>query len=369
MVNYTQEYMGGFGLKAMIMAAGVGSRLMPLTLDIPKPMVPMANRPLMEIIVELLGDCGINEMIANLHYHAAVIRNHFGDGSSFGVSMSYSPEKDLMGTAGGVKLCEWFLDDTFIIVSGDALTDIDLNAMVAEHRAKGALATIALKEVEDVEQFGVVICDESGRIERFQEKPRREEALSNLVNTGIYIFEPEIFKYIPPKQFYDFGKQVFPQLVKLGAPFYGARIDSYWCDIGSLSTYHQAHYDILNAQVAVRPSGDIIRTGANDLVLLGEGVQVGDEVSFSGQVVIGPGCLLEGDIHIENSVLWENVQVAPGTVIKNALIGADCCFGRQVRVEPGAVIASGCCFGKGIAVANNTRVFSSRDGVMKLEQG
>jgi len=172
--------MGVCGLKAMIMAAGVGSRLMPLTLDIPKPMVPMANRPLMEIIVDLLAEHGISEMIANLHYHADAIEDYFGDGKRFGVSMSYSPEKELMGTAGGVKLCEWFLDDTFIIVSGDALTDIDLSALVAEHRAQGALATIALKEVREVEQFGVVVCDEKGRIERFQEKPRPEEALSNL---------------------------------------------------------------------------------------------------------------------------------------------------------------------------------------------
>ncbi len=361
--------MGVCGLKAMIMAAGVGSRLMPLTLDIPKPMVPMANRPLMEIIVDLLAEHGISEMIANLHYHADAIEDYFGDGKRFGVSMSYSPEKELMGTAGGVKLCEWFLDDTFIIVSGDALTDIDLSALVAEHRAQGALATIALKEVREVEQFGVVVCDEKGRIERFQEKPRPEEALSNLANTGIYVFEPEIFKYIPAKQFYDFGKQVFSQLVKLGAPFYGACIDSYWCDIGSLGTYHQAHMDILSGKLGVEPSGDVLRTASGDLVLLGEDVSIGDDVSFSGQVVIGPGCSLEGNIRVENSVLWENVQVASGTVIKNALIGSDCHLGSQVRVEAGSAIASGCYLEQGVAVAKNTRVFRSRDGVMKLDQG
>ncbi|MGE5390115.1 MAG: sugar phosphate nucleotidyltransferase [Deltaproteobacteria bacterium] len=353
----------------MIMAAGVGSRLMPLTLDIPKPMVPMANRPLMEIIIDELRDFGIGEMIANLHYHAGVIRDYFGDGSNFGVSIAYSPEKELMGTAGGVKLCEWFFDDTFIIVSGDALTDIDLHALVTEHRAKGALATIALKEVLEVEQFGVVVCDDEGRIERFQEKPRREEALSNLVNTGIYVFEPEIFKYIPAHQFYDFAKQVFPQLIKSGAPFYGTCIDSYWCDIGSLGTYHQAHLDMLNGKMAIEPRGDLVRTGQGDQVLLGEGVRIGDDVSFSGQVVLGPGCTLEGNIHVENSVLWENVQVASGTVIKNALIGADCRLGQQVRVEAGSVIASGCRVDDGTGVAKNTRVFNCQDGVMKLEQG
>lgn len=356
-------------MKAMIMAAGVGSRLMPLTLDVPKPMVPMANRPLMEIIVDLLRDYGVKEMIANLHYHAGVIEDYFGDGSGCGVSMLYSPEKELMGTAGGVKLCEWFLDDTFIIVSGDALTDIDLDTLVAEHKSKGALATIALKEVPDVEQFGVVVCGEEGRIKRFQEKPRREEALSNLANTGIYVFEPEIFKYIPAHQFYDFGKQVFPQLVKMEAPFYGATIDSYWCDIGSLGTYRQAHIDMLNGKLQLSPGGELQRSDNGALVLLGDNAKVGEEVTFAGQVVVGPGCSLEGSIHLENSVLWENVHVGHGSMIKDALIGAECRLGRGVRVESGAVIASGCLLENRTVITRNTRVFSSRNGVMQVEPG
>jgi len=356
-------------LKAMIMAAGVGSRLMPLTLNVPKPMVPMANRPLMEIIVELLRGYGIKEMIANLHYHAGVIEDYFGDGHNRGVSLAYSPEKELMGTAGGVKLCEWFLDDTFIIVSGDALTDIDLDALVAEHRSKGALATIALKEVTEVEQFGVVVCNEEGRITRFQEKPPREEALSNLANTGIYVFEPEIFKYIPANEFYDFGKQVFPQLVQMGAPFYGASIENYWCDIGSLGTYHQAHIDMLTNKLDIVPKGDLLRTDQGALVLVGEGTNIGPDVTFAGQVVIGPGCSLEGNIHLTNSILWERVQVGEGSVIKDALIGADCTLGQKVRVETGAVIASGCRLNDGAGIASNARMFSSRGGIMRLDHG
>lgn len=354
-------------MKAMIMAAGVGSRLMPLTLNVPKPMVPMANRPLMEIIVDLLRGYGIKEMIANLHYHAGVIENFFGDGQSQGVSLLYSPEKELMGTAGGVKLCQWFLDDTFIIVSGDALTDIDLDALVAEHRAKGALATIALKEVSTVEQFGVVVCDETGRITQFQEKPRREEALSNLANTGIYIFEPEIFEYIPANEFYDFGKQVFPQLVQMGAPFYGAPIENYWCDIGSLATYHQAHIDMLTNKLAIAPNGKVLRTDQGALVLVGEGASIGPEVSFAGQVVLGPGCSLEGKVQVSNSILWERVQVGDGSVIRDALIGADCSLGQEVRVDPGAVIASGCRLNDRANIAGNSRIFSSRGGIMRLE--
>ncbi|HEX3011817.1 MAG TPA: nucleotidyltransferase family protein, partial [Syntrophomonadaceae bacterium] len=168
----------------MIMAAGVGNRLMPLTAEIPKPMVPMANRPLMEHIVTLLTRHGFNNIISNLYYHADNIYNYFLDGGKYGANMLYSREEELMGTAGGVKNCAWFLDDTFVIVSGDALTDVNLTRLVDEHKKRGALATIALKEVEQVEQFGVVITNENGRIHSFQEKPRQEEALSNKANTG-----------------------------------------------------------------------------------------------------------------------------------------------------------------------------------------
>lgn len=203
-------------MKAMIMAAGVGSRLMPMTAGVPKPMIPMANQPLMANTVRLLARHGFTELIANLHYHGDQIRAYFRDGSDFGVSMHYSPEDELLGTAGGVKRCAWFLDDTFVIVSGDALTDIDLTRLMEAHRRRGALATIALKEVPDVEHFGIVITDGDQRIRSFQEKPRPEEALSQVANTGIYVFEPEIFQFIP-EGFYDFGKQLFPGWCKWAA--------------------------------------------------------------------------------------------------------------------------------------------------------
>ncbi|KNZ70042.1 nucleotidyltransferase [Thermincola ferriacetica] len=230
-------------MKAMIMAAGVGSRLDPLTRTLPKPMVPIQDKPLMEHIINLLRHYGIRDIIANLHYLPGVIKSYFGDGSDFGVKLLYSEEQNLMGTAGGVKNNEWFLDETFVVISGDALTDIDLADFVRYHRQKKALATIALKRVAEVERFGVVVTGEAGKIAAFQEKPRKEEALSNLVNTGIYIFEPEIFKYIPEHQVYDFGKQLFPLLVKEGLPFYGYPMDGYWRDIGTLESYRQARED------------------------------------------------------------------------------------------------------------------------------
>lgn len=344
-------------MKAMIMAAGVGSRLMPLTMQIPKPMVPMVNKPLMEIIVEVLHEHGFNNIIANLHYHADIIEDYFGNGSQFGVNMSYSMEPELLGTAGGTKNCEWFLDDTFVIVSGDALTDIDLTKLLAAHKKNGALATIALKQVEEVEHFGVVVTDEEGKISRFQEKPRPEEALSNLANTGIYIFEPEIFKTIPSKQFYDFGKQVFPHLVKIGAPFYGVKIDDYWCDIGNLETYRQAHSDILEGRVRVSNKGNII-TNSTGKALVGKGSIIGSEVKLQGNVVLGPECVVEDGAVVKDSVIWANTTIKSNAIVENCILGQDCSVGRYSQIKPGAVIASGCKLEDNIDINLGQKVFN-----------
>ncbi len=230
-------------MKAMIMAAGFGTRLLPLTADTPKPMLPIGGKPLMEHIINLLREHGFTEIIANLHHLPDKIRDYFGDGSRFGVKLFYSPETELLGTAGGVRRCSWFLDETFLVISGDALTNIDLTAFYEYHIRKGALATIALKKVQEVSQYGVVITDNEGLINQFQEKPKPEEALSDLANTGIYIFEPEIFKLIPEREMFDFGKQLFPLLVNQQQKFYGWKTKSYWCDIGSIDTYYQSQKD------------------------------------------------------------------------------------------------------------------------------
>lgn len=328
-------------MKAMIMAAGVGSRLMPLTVDIPKPMIPVANRPLMESIVNLLYTHGYRELIANLHYHKQVISKYFGDGSAFGLDLIYSPEEVLLGTAGGVKNCEWFLDECFVVISGDALTDVNLTNLYLNHKKKGALATIALKEVEEVEQFGVVVSDQKGRIQKFQEKPKRKEALSRLVNTGIYIFEPEIFKYIPAGQFYDFGKQLFPHLVEIGAPFYGIPIDEYWCDVGDIETYRRAHADILQGKVAVRGKG-IMHNTEEGRLLLGENVHIEDGALLTGNTVIGSGCRIEAGACIKDSVVWGNTEVKAGAFLSKCIVGKNCKIGKSAIINPGAAIASGC---------------------------
>lgn len=327
-------------MKAMIMAAGVGSRLMPMTRDIPKPMVPMANRPLMVDNIELLKGHGFDRIIANLHYHADAIADYFGDGQGWGVELHYSREEQLWGTAGGVKRCQWFLDDTFVIVSGDALTDIDLAGLVEAHRQKGALATIALKEVEDVQNFGIVITGEDGRIQSFQEKPSPEEAMSRVANTGIYVFEPEIFELIPPHQFYDFGKELFPLLVAQGAPFYGVTVNGYWCDVGSIETYRQAHADILNGRVRVKTEGTIHPGAGGARVLLGEGVELGARVRFGGSVVIGPGCHIGDAVMISDSVVWHDTSIGSQACLEGAVIGSGCRISPGARPGPGQVMAS-----------------------------
>jgi NDP-sugar pyrophosphorylase family protein len=352
-------------MKAMIMAAGVGSRLMPLTEDIPKPMVPMVNRPLMEHIVTLLVRHGLDQIISNLHYHADTIYNYFLNGKKFNADMYYSREEELMGTAGGVKKCSWFLDDTFVIVSGDALTDADLTLLVSEHKKRGALATIALKEVEEVEQFGIVITDENGRIHSFQEKPAKEAALSNKANTGIYVFEPEIFNHIPDQQFYDFGKQVFPYLVEIGAPFYGIKIGNYWCDVGNLDTYRQSHTDILAGKVNVAPGGRLLNRGSNT-VLLGEGVSIGDNVKFAGNCVVGPGSRIESRAVIADSVIWDNCTVKEGAVLRECIVGSNCQIGFAAEVNSGAVIASGCKLDNYAKIPPGNKVFNTDIRIAKI---
>ncbi len=327
-------------MKAMIMAAGVGSRLMPMTAGVPKPMIPMANQPLMANTVKLLARHGFNQLIANLHYHGDQISGYFGDGSDFGVSMQYSREDELLGTAGGVKRCAWFLDETFVIVSGDALTDIDLTRLMEAHRRRGALATIALKEVPDVEHFGIVITGDDGRIRSFQEKPRPQEALSQVANTGIYVFEPEIFQYIP-EGFYDFGKQLFPRLVQIGCPFFGAVIKDYWCDVGSLDTYRQAHADVLAGRVQADREGRLLYDEEDRRVLVGEGSELGNGVLFSGSVVIGPGCRIEDNVVISDTVIWDNTVIGQGAIVRESVVGAGCQVRPGCTVRPGLAIASG----------------------------
>lgn len=338
--------------KAMILAAGVGSRLDPLTANLPKPMVPIVNRPALEHILALLAHHGVSEVVANLWYRPEAITGYFGDGGRFGVSLTYSREKRLLGTAGGVKKVAGFLSDTFLVIAGDALTDVDLGALLAFHRERRALATIALRPVEDPQHFGVVVTGKAGRITGFQEKPAPEEARSLLANTGIYLFAREILDLIPENEVYDFGKQLFPRLVAEGRPFYGYPMEGYWCDVGTLLQYRLAHQDALQGAVRLYTPGLVLpgegrplALGENALVapealvqgrvLVGEGARVGPRARLLGDVVLGPGVEVGEGAVVETSVIWAGTHLGAGSRVSRSVIGQGC------RVGPGAVVGKG----------------------------
>ncbi|PWK13847.1 nucleotidyltransferase-like protein [Tumebacillus permanentifrigoris] len=250
-------------MKAVIMAGGQGTRLRPLTNRMPKPMVPLLDRPCMEYIIDLLKSHGITEIAVTLQYLPQVIQHHFGDGSSSGVRLHYFEETTPLGTAGSVKNASDFLDETFLVISGDALTDFDLTNAIQKHRECAALGTMMLTEVEDPTRFGVVTTDERGRIARFQEKPAWDEVFSHTVNTGIYILEPQILTLIEPGVVYDFSKQLFPSMLEQGLPLYGFVGEGYWSDIGTPEQYRETQVDMIYGRVNVdlRAGTAVAQTG------------------------------------------------------------------------------------------------------------
>jgi mannose-1-phosphate guanylyltransferase/mannose-1-phosphate guanylyltransferase/phosphomannomutase len=313
-------------MKAMLLAAGLGTRLRPLTYELPKPMVPVLGRPVMEHILRLLAKHGFDDVVANLHYFPDLIRGRFGDGSDYGVRLVYSYEAELLGTAGGVRnVRDHFGDETFLIISGDALTDIDLGALWAAHKEQGGIATLALKRVEDTSQFGVVIVGEDDRIQGFQEKPDPAEALSNLGNCGIYVFEPEIFDYFPDTEFVDWAMDVFPTLLAQDVSFYGHEFPDYWNDVGSLEEYRQGNFDALEGRVRVEMSangaaapGDAEVEGP---VYIGEGCEIASGVRLTGPVVIGDGSRIGENSALRDTIVWPHTDVDPGTVLIGAVAG------------------------------------------------
>ena len=310
----------------MLLAAGLGTRLRPLTYEVPKPMVPVLGRPVMEHILRLLAQHGFDDVIANLHYFPDQIEGRFGDGSQWGVKLRYSREEELLGTAGGVRnVRDHFGDETFLIISGDALTDVDLTALLRRHKEAGGIGTLALKRVEDPSQLGVVIVAEDGRIQGFQEKPDPAEALSDLGNCGIYVFEPEIFDYFPDRDFVDWAQDVFPALLAQDVPFYGHEIDDYWNDIGSIKEFRQGNFDALSGEVRVEIESGRLNPDADWVdeppVYIGEGCEIGSGVRLMGPVVLGEGCKVGEGAAIRDSVLWPHTEVAPHEVLIGAVAG------------------------------------------------
>jgi mannose-1-phosphate guanylyltransferase len=320
-------------MRAMVLAAGLGTRLRPLTYEINKPMVPVLDRPVMAHIVDLLDRHGFDETIANLHYFPDSIREYFGE------RLIYHTEPELLGTAGGVRGCaEFFGDEAFLVISGDALTDIDLRAFAARHREAGGVATLAVKKVADTREYGVVLHDRAGRITGFQEKPEPEEALSDLGNCGIYIFEPRIFDYFPDRPFVDWAQDVFPALLANDVPFHIHEVHDYWNDVGSLAELRQGTFDALRGELRLEMDGEevapgVIVAGGNGgspipadaeiegPVWIGRDVEIGPGVRLTGPLVLGDGARVGAGAQLRESILFPGTEVAPGAILIGAITG------------------------------------------------
>jgi len=314
----------------MVLAAGLGTRLRPLTYEITKPMVPVLDRPVMAHILDLLDRHGFEQVIANLHYFPETIREHFGD------RLDYRYEPELLGTAGGVRACaDFFGEEPFLVISGDALTDIDLGSFLARHRASGGIATLAVKRVADTREFGVVLHDRGGRITGFQEKPSPDEALSDLGNCGIYIFEPRIFDYFPERPFADWAQDVFPALLEHDVPFHIHELREYWNDVGSLGELRQGTFDALGGELRLEMVGEETRPGVilageqplpEDIEIdgaawIGHDVSIGAGVRLMGPVVLGDGARIGARAQLRESIVFPGTEVADESILIGAIAG------------------------------------------------
>jgi mannose-1-phosphate guanylyltransferase/mannose-1-phosphate guanylyltransferase/phosphomannomutase len=349
-------------MKAMVLAAGVGSRLDPLTATLPKPLVPVVNKPVMEHIIALLKKHDFTEICANLHYLPQNIIDYFGDGSKFGVNLTFEMEARLSGDAGGVRACRKFLETgTFIVIMGDLITDADLGSLVRKHKEKNALASIAVKRMDDVSRFGVVVRDKDDFITGFQEKPKQEDALSDLISTGIYILEPEVFNFIPETGDYGFGRQLFPSLVEKGERVLGLEIETYWSDVGTIDQYRESNLHALSGQVKlampertdgsqfahVQSSGVAYldknaSVGSNVTLagnlLLGANSKIASGTTISGNVVIGDNCIIDANCELKDSVIWAGTHVQSESSITDCVVGADCVIKQKSCLRNEAVV-------------------------------
>jgi mannose-1-phosphate guanylyltransferase/phosphomannomutase len=318
-------------MKAVIMAGGSGTRLRPLTSNLPKPMVPVINKPMAHHIVDLLKMHDLKDIIFTLFYLPNAIKDYFGDGSDLGVKIAYSTEEGRpLGTAGCVKAVQDDLDDTFVVISGDSLCDIDLTAAIKFHKEKKSKATIVLKRVENPLEYGVVICDNEQRIQRFVEKPGASEIFSDTVNTGIYILEPEVLLYVVMGREQDFSNDLFPLLLLRNEPLFGYVADGYWCDIGNLAVYRQAHLDVLEGKVKL----PIDLPQIQEKVWVGQGTQIDASVKLEGPILIGKNCRIGRDTEIEPyTVIGDNVVVQEKVSMKRPVIWSNCYIGNQAQLR------------------------------------
>lgn len=357
----------------VIMAGGFGTRLKPLTCNIPKPMVPMVNRPIMEHIVNLLKHHGISESISLLFHQPEKITGYFGDGSKLGVDMMYIQAVEDYGTAGSVKKASKFLNDRFIVISGDVLTDIDLTSAIKFHKQKKSFATLILTRVKNPLPFGIVFTDSDQKIVRFLEKPTWGQVFSDTINTGIYILEPGVLDYIPEKKSFDFSKDLFPLLLEENKPIYGYISNRYWKDVGDVNEYRQAHEDCLKESINL----DSLGTQLQPNVWIGENCQLSENIRFDGMVVIGDNCRIAGDVKLSNSVIGANCKIDAACDISNSVLWDHVLLGRKVKLQhdvigsgsvlmddtyvlENVVISENCSIGKNASIRSNVKIWPDK---------
>ena len=362
-------------MKAVVMAGGEGTRLRPLTSNQPKPMVPIVGKPCMEHILELLREHGFEDVIVTVAFLPQAIRSYFGDGTSLGLNIQYSVEESPLGTAGSVRLASDALDDTFLVISGDALCDIDLGQIVDFHKENGAAVTIGLKSVENPLEFGIVVTDEDGKVERFLEKPSWGQVFSDTINTGIYVLEPEVLKHVPTDRPYDFSKELFPLLLEMGRPIYGYVCEGYWQDIGNLDQYRQANFDALDERVQLNVPGLKIRGD----VWIGEGVEIDDvegvegpafignyarvspEASVGPYTVLGSATTLRERGRISRSVLDGSCYIGRSAVVEGAIIGRNCDIRAHARIHEGVAIGDQVTIGDQSVIYPGVRIYPYKE--------
>ncbi len=362
-------------MRAVVMAGGEGTRLRPMTANQPKPLLPVVNRPIMEHVLRLLKRHGFDETVVTVQYLAAHIRNYFGDGDELGLDLSYATERTPLGTAGSVRNASDALRNSpFLVISGDALTDFDLSAMVAFHRRRGALVTVALKRVAHPVEFGIVITDDDGRIVRLHEKPTWGQVFSDTVNTGIYVMEPEVLDSVEPGEVVDWSADVFPRLLASGAPLYGWIAGGYWEDVGTIESYLRAQADVLNRAVQVDIDGFELSSG----VWIAEGAEVDPDAALTGPLhigsyakveggavlreytVLGSNVIVKGGALLDRAVVHDNAYIGPQAALRGCVVGKRTDIMRAVQVAEGVVVGDDCVVEEEAVLGDGVAVYPSK---------
>ena len=316
-------------MKAVILVGGEATRLHPLTCNIPKAMVPVLNTPFLDHVIRYLSRHQIEDIILAQGRLSQPIESYFGDGSQFGVRLSYTVEDSPLGTAGAVKNTEKYLDETFLVLNGDIFTNLDITAMIDFHRERKAKVTIALTPVDDPTSYGLVDTNAGGRVIRFLEKPNWKQVTSNMINAGIYVLEPDTLTQIPPQANFSFERELFPLLLDQGEPIYAYPSPAYWIDIGTPEKYLQLHRDLLSGKGSANQCG----LALDEEVLIGEQSYIHPKAQIKGPVVIGSGCLILEDAVIEQSIVWHKVRIGRGAKVRNSIVANNCCLNADCIIE------------------------------------